>query len=96
MLCRLEKIMSDRKLTKYRLSKMCDINISTVQTFWKNKMKALNMTTLIKLCDGLGVSIEFMLYGSLTLSKKEIEVALKYRTTGDSQKITIDIILGIL
>ena len=96
MLKRLEKIMNDRKITRYRLSKMCNINISTVEAFWRVGITNIKLTTFTKLCSGLDVSVEFMLCGNQTQTSKEKEVIKKYRTVGEAQKITVDTILGIV
>ena len=57
---KLEKLMKEKSISAYKLAKETGIHASTISKWKKYGMK-LNVSTLVKLADYFGVSVEYFL-----------------------------------
>lgn len=57
----LDKILDDRKISRYKLSKMTGIEFQTLDRYYKNKVVRYDSYILSKICEALDCDIKDIL-----------------------------------
>lgn len=57
----LDKILDDRKISRYKLSKMTGIEFQTLDRYYKNKVVRYDSFILSKICEALDCDIKDIL-----------------------------------
>ncbi len=55
--CRLAELMHERGMTAYRLFKPTGVSQTTISDILKRKNKAVNLSILVELCQGLEIEL---------------------------------------
>lgn len=95
---KLEYLMQQQGLNKSTLSKSCDIPYTTIDNWYKRGYDGLKLTTLRKLSDYFGISLDFWVRDDIQVdnyfSLKEKEIIKSYRAHPEVQ-YCIDKLLDI-
>lgn len=54
---RIKRICTDRNISMYELSKISGVSYSTLYSAVNSKQKDISIRTVIRLCDGIGMSM---------------------------------------
>lgn len=54
---RLAELMSEKRLTAYRLSMLTGVNQTTIADIKKKRNNSVNLRVIFELCQGLGIEI---------------------------------------
>ncbi len=80
---KIEKLLSINKMTIPQLAKISGVPSNTIYSLKKRDSKRINLETLKKISDGLGVNINYFAgvnqQGTIVLTKEEEELILKIR-----------------
>ncbi len=57
----LDKLLSEKEITRYQLSKMTDIKYQTIDNYYKNKVVRYDGFILSKICEALDCEIKDIL-----------------------------------
>ena len=88
-------LMKERKLNKNTLAKESGIPYTTIDGFYKKGCDNVKLSTLTRLADFFGVSLDYLINGQITnVSSHEREVILAYRINPSMQE-AVDKLLGI-
>ena len=88
-------LMKERKLNKNTLAKESGIPYTTIDGFYKKGCDNVKLSTLTRLADFFGVSLDYLINGQITnVSSHEREVILAYRSNPSMQE-AVDKLLGI-
>lgn len=100
----LKKLIIDRFGSLKKYSEYIDIPWSTLDGVLKRGVNKSNITSLIKICDGLNIDCESLYYGKICpkqtvtkeslLSVEEQNHLKKYRSLNDDGKEMVDMILN--
>lgn len=98
---KLEDLMQQRNLNKHSLSELCGIPYTTIDGWYKKGYDNMRITTLKKLSDFFGTSLDFWAFDDLedqrALSKKKQEFIATVSKLDDSQlDLLYDIVDSIL
>ena len=62
---RIKELMQKRNITQYRLGQICNIPHTTLSNIFCRICKSVNMDIIVKICKGLGISLEEFFRGEL-------------------------------
>lgn len=82
---KLNNLMEQSNLNKSTLSKACDIPYTTIDNWYKRGYEGLKLTTLRKLADYFGTSLDYWATEDKELSAETSEVLRKVRNMSDSE-----------
>ena len=57
----IDKVLSERNITRYRLAQMTDIRYPIIDKYYKNKIIRYDSYVLSKICEALGCEIKDIL-----------------------------------
>lgn len=91
----LTALMKKRGINKSTLAKESGIPYTTIDGFYKKGCDNTKLSTLVRLSEYFGVSLDYLINGEVTnLSEHEKAVLTAYRSHPDMQK-AVDTLLGI-
>lgn len=91
----LTRLMEARKINKSTLAKESGIPYTTIDGFYKKGCDNIKLSTLQKLSEYFGVSLDYLIMGNAdTLSEREKRVIYAYRNNPDMQS-AVDKLLNI-
>lgn len=86
---RLNYLMEQQDLNKNTLSKLCDIPYTTIDNWYKRGYEGLKLTTLKKLSDCFGISLDYWIRDDaqfdMCFSPKERNIIQSYRNHPEVQ-----------
>lgn len=91
---RLKVIMESNQDNNSTLAKKSGIPYTTIVGLFKRGWETAQLSTIQKICDHYGVSLDYMVYGAEKLSPEALMVAAKYETISEYGKTVIDCILN--
>jgi len=65
-LTKLENLMAQRNLNKRTLARLCDVPYTTVASFWDKGYQNVKLSTIERICAGLGVSLDYLARDDIT------------------------------
>lgn len=75
------------------LAKESGIPYTTIDGLFKRGWEKAQLSTIQKICEFYGVSLDYMVYGVDGLSEKALMVAARYDTVSDYGKAIIDCVM---
>lgn len=91
----LDKLISERKINKHILSEESGIPYSTIDGFYKKGYNNTKLSTLIKLSEYFGVSLDYLVKGEVTtVTGHEKSLVNAYRANPSMQE-AVDKLLGV-
>lgn len=83
----LEKLMNARNLNKHSFSQQSGIPYKTIDNFWKKGCDNVKLTTLKKIAEFFGVTLDYLIFGSggvsndinITIEEKRLITAYRAR-----------------
>lgn len=99
IIIRIEQLLHERKMSKYRLAQLTGISQASLSTIFSGK-NAPSLATLEKICEGLGISYaDFFILGSRkshVLNTEERKVLELWHNLNDLQKqLTLGFAYGL-
>lgn len=86
---RLNKLMEERGLSRYKLGKLCDVTQASLSTILSGKC-APSIVTIEKICNGLDISVsDFFKSGNeveYTFSNEDVKVLTSWNKLSNVQK----------
>ncbi|MEF9839431.1 MAG: helix-turn-helix transcriptional regulator [Lachnospiraceae bacterium] len=82
---KLNYLMEQNNLNKSTLSKSCDIPYTTIDNWYKRGYEGLKLTTLRKLADYFGTSLDYWATENDELSPDTSEILRKVQNMSDSE-----------
>ena len=91
----LTALMKERGINKSTLAKESGIPYTTIDGFYKKGCDNTKLSTLVRLSEYFGVSLDYLINGEVTnLNEHEKAVLTAYRSRPDMQK-AVDTLLGV-
>jgi len=87
----LEKLMNARNLNKHSFSQQSGIPYKTIDNFWKKGCDNVKLTTLKKIAEFFGVTLDYLIFGSggisndINVSIEEKKLITAYRAHSEMQ-----------
>lgn len=88
---RLQKILSERRISKEKFAEMCDLPVETVKNVYYGKTSDPKLSTALKMADALGLSVN-CLVGQCQHTPQERALLMNYRNCGQHGKSVIDLV----
>lgn len=92
-LTRLQRVMKMHGDSRHKLSKDSGIPYTTIERLFNNGWENARISTIQKICDHYGLSIDFMVYGANRASTSENEPFEKYSRLSPYGRSLIDLII---
>ena len=90
---RLRILMKNHEDNNSTLAKESGIPYTTIDGLFKRGWEKAQLSTIQKICEFYGVSLDYMVYGVDGLSEKALMVAARYDTVSDYGKAIIDCVM---
>ena len=92
-LTRLQRVMKMNGDSKHKLSKDSGIPYTTLERLFNNGWENARISTIQKICDHYGLSIDFMVYGAKKAMPDEFEISEKYSKMSPYGRSLVDLII---
>lgn len=93
MLDRITELMEMHKDSKASLSRNAGIPYTTIDGLYKRRCDNIYISTVRKICDYYGVTLDYLVLGNDGLSKEAVVCAAKYDRLDDSGRELIDLVI---
>lgn len=92
-LTRLQRVMAMNGDSKHKLSKDSGIPYTTIERLFNSGWENARISTIQKICDHYGLSIDFMVYGAKKVMSDELALSEKYSRMSPYGRSLIDLII---